>query len=148
MEEIPMPRLIIAILMLSVLSAGGATQAAPGTAGQRFEKYVGKYPSEFLKAEPEVKRRLQAILGTSYSFFMGRLQTEMPIEGYKGVLVTKGCKAHECGSELAIIFITLSDGKVHCAIRSDSYSNASKVKTFSEDPHHFPSAALKYALES
>ena len=141
-----MHRFVAAILMFCVLFSTNCVRAAAGADGQRYAKYAGKYPSEFLKAEPDVKRRLQAILGANYSFFTGRLQTEMPIENVKGVLVAKGCKAHECGAELAIILITLSDGKIHCAIRSESYPK--KVKTFSEDPQHFPSAALDYALNS
>jgi hypothetical protein len=138
-----MRRLLTAILML--LFAGSCVQAAPGADGERFKKYAGKYPSALLKAEPGVKRRLQSILGASYSFFKERMQVEVPFENIQGILVGKGCQAHGCGSEDAALFIDLSDGKLHCAIRSGTYSD--KVKTFTEDRAHFPSAALKYALE-
>jgi hypothetical protein len=137
---------LVAIVMLSALSAGGWVQISPGTDRSRFEKYIGKYPRELLEAEPDLKRRLRALTGARYSFFMERLQTVMPIENVKGVLLARGCKAHECGSEEAIILIRLSDGKLHCAIRSEAYS--SKIKTFSESPQNFPSDALKYALEN
>jgi hypothetical protein len=73
------------------------------------------------------------------------MQVEVPFENIQGILVGKVCQAHGCGSEDAALFIDLSDGKLHCAIRSGTYSD--KVKTFSEDRAHFPSAALKYALE-
>jgi len=126
------------------LFAGNCLPAAPATDVARFDKYVGKYPSGLLKGEPDVKRRLQTLLGANYSLFMERLQVESPIENVKGVLVAKGCMAHGCGVEEAVLLIDLSGGKFHCAIRSDSYSG--KVKTFSEDPAHLPSAALKYAL--
>lgn len=142
-----MPRLLAAILMLSVLSGGNPVPAAPGAAGQRFEKYVNKYPSELLRAEPDVKRRMQTLLGTNYGFFMERLQTEGQFENMKGILTARTCKAHWCDSELAFIFINLSDGKIHCAIRSESYRTSNKIKTFSEDPAHFPSAALTQALD-
>ena len=139
-----MPRLLPVILMLCMLFPANQTQATPPTDGQRFTKYLNKYPSEMLKAEPDAKRRLQALLGANYKSFMERLQTEMLMENKQGILVGWGCKAHECGEEMAFFFINLSDGKIHCAIRSESYSN--KVKTFSEDPQHFPSAALKEVL--
>ena len=135
-----------AILLLGALSTGSWVQTSPGTNRGRFEKYIGKYPSELLKAEPDLKRRLRTLTGGSYNFFMERLQTEVPIENVKGILVARGCKAHECGEEEAIILINLADGKLHCAIHSATYS--SKVKTFSESPPQFPWAALKYALEN
>jgi hypothetical protein len=138
-----MRRLLTAILM--VLLAGSLVQTAPGADGEGFKKYAGKYPSALLKAEPGVKQRLQVLLGANYSFFMERMQVEVPIEDIQGILVGKGCQAHGCGVEDAVLFMDLSVGKLHCAIRSDTYSD--KVKTFSEDRAHFPSAALKHALE-
>ena len=140
-----MRKFLIAILTLSMLLAGRLVHAAPGADGERFKKYTRKYPSELLKADPDVKRRLQALLGSNFSFFMERMQTEMPMEDSQGILVAYGCQAHACGVENAIFFIDLSDGKLHCAIRSGTYSD--KVKTFSEDRARFPSAALKHALE-
>ncbi len=139
-----MRKFLTATLMLSVLPAGNCLQGAPATDRARFEKYVGKYPSNLLKGEPDVKRRLQTLLGDNYSLFMERLQVETPIENITGILVAKGCMAHACGVEESILLINLSDGRLHCAIRSDAYSD--KVKTFSEDRDHFPAAALKYAL--
>jgi len=122
------------------------TPSAPATNGQHFEKYAGKYPSDFLKAEPDVERRLRALLGGNYDLFMERLQTETPFRDVKGTLVATGCKAHECGSEEAVLLIDLSDGKVYGAIHSDTYGG--KFKTFSEDPPRFPSDALKHAFEN
>src|SRR5258708_1103003 len=139
-----MPGTLTTTLMLSALLAGHCLHAAPAADRARFEKYVGKYPSNLLKGEPGLKKRLQTLLGANYSLFMERLEVETPIENIKGILVAKGCMAHGCGVEEAILLIDLSNGKFHCAIRSDAYSG--KPKTFSEDPAHFPSAALKYAL--
>jgi hypothetical protein len=131
---------------MSVLWSGKWTPAALGMQGDRFARYANKYPSDLLKGEPDLKQRLHALLGANYGFFMERLQTEVPIEVIQGTLIGKGCKAHECTVEEAVLFITLADGKLHCAIRSDTYR--SKVKTFSENPSRFPSDALKHALEN
>jgi hypothetical protein len=139
-----MPRFLAAVLMLSAIFPASWVYGAPGTARERFEKYVGKYPDALFKGEPDVNRRLRTMLGANYTLFTERFQLGEPIENSKGILVAKGCKAHECGDEVAILLINLSDGKLHCAIKSDTYSD--KVKTFSEDRDRFPSAALKSAL--
>ena len=111
----------------------------------RFDTYRNKYPSDLFMAEPSVKRRIEDLLGANYNFFMERMQTETEFTIFKGVLFAVGCKAHGCTVEEAFLLITLSDGTLHCAIHSDSYGG--KLKTFSEDPAHFPSAALDYAIE-
>jgi hypothetical protein len=69
---------------------------------------------------------------------MARLQVEMPIENIDGALVARGCMAHSCGIEEAMLAINLADGKLHCGILSDKYGH--KVKIFSEDKAHIPTA--------
>ena len=140
-----MPRLRRAILILSLLLAGSWTHVALGQ-GERFVKYVNKYPNDLLKAEPDVKRRLHALLGANYARFIERLQTQGPMDAVGGILVGRGCKAHWCGNEEAVLLINLSDGKLHVAIHSEATSE--KVKKFSEDMAHFPDAALQHALEN
>ena len=144
-----MHRIILpAFLILTFISAGSWARAgntyAPGMQSEGLEKYVGKYPSELFRSEPWVKTRLRALLAARYSSFMDRIQTEMPIENIEGSLVARGCMAHSCGSEEAVLVINLSDGKLHCAILSDSYGG--RFKIFSEDPDHIP-RALRAALQ-
>jgi hypothetical protein len=140
-----MPRIVRAVLLLSLLLAGSGTPVALGQ-GERFVKYVNKYPNDLLKAEPEVKQRLHALLGREYGRFVERLQTQTPMENIKGILTGRGCKAHLCGSEEAVLLINLSDGKLHVAIHSEA--SGERVQKFSEDMAHFPDAALQYALEN
>jgi hypothetical protein len=140
-----MRRMLGTIMIAALLFVGTTAHVALGTGETQFDKYLGKYPSDLFKAEPDVRRRLQALLGDDYAFFMERLETETPFRAFKGILFAKGCKAHECTIEEAILLIDLSDGALHCAIHSDTYR--SKIETFSENPAHFPTAALDYALD-
>jgi len=138
------------IVLASLLVVSGALSATPGTspsAGyepQRLESYVGKYPGDLLRGVPSIKRRLRTLLGANYSFFMNRLQTEMPIESDEGALVARGCMAHSCGVEEAVMVINVADGKLHCAILSAKFGG--KFRVFSEDKAHIP-AALRRAMQ-
>jgi hypothetical protein len=51
-------------------------------------------------------------------------------------LVARGCMAHSCGEEEALLVINLADGKLHCAILSEKFGR--KFKVFSEDKEHIP----------
>jgi len=104
-----------------------ATTAASSSA--KLESYVGKYPSDLFKGVPSLKTRLRTLLGPDYNAFVGRIQTEVPIENDNGALVVRGCKAHDCTVEEAILVITLDDDTLHCAIMRKS-----KWKTYTKGP--------------
>jgi hypothetical protein len=133
---------LVTILILVVCGLGFNTHAnvsaAPNARPQVLKGYVGKYPSELFKGEPGLKRRLRTFLGANYTFFINRLQTEVPIEDDGGALIVRGCMAHSCTIEEAVLVINLSDGKLHCAILSAKYGG--KFKVFSEDRAHIPPA--------
>lgn len=133
----------ISVLLLLLAFAGLSSPAArvPGFGPLDLRAYIGKYPSALLKGEPTVKARLRAVTGSNYTYFMARMQTEMPIEEIEGCLVVVGCMAHSCGSEDAVMVINLTDGKMHCAIRSDKFNGG--YKTFSEDKQNIPHALYK-----
>jgi hypothetical protein len=137
--------------MLAFFMMGAMVTSAPAkTPGlnpepQRLESYVGKYPSDLFRGVPSLKTRLRTLLGRNYALFMGRLQTEMPIENDAGALVARGCMAHSCGVEEAVLVINLADGKLHCAILSEKFGG--KFKVFSEDSAHIP-GALTRAIKS
>jgi hypothetical protein len=138
-----MRKLLSVALMSVVISCAPSSvpvgqAAAERAQGQKLESYVGKYPSELFKRSPELKPRLKTLLGVNYTFFMARLQVEMPIENVDGALIVRGCMAHSCGVEEAMLAINLADGKLHCGILSDKYGH--KVKIFSEDKAHIPAA--------
>ncbi len=100
-------------------------------------RYVGLYPGDLFKGEPGLKRRLRALLGRNYGMFMGRLQTQMPIEDYDSALIVRGCMAHQCTIEDAILVIG-RDGRLHVAIKSQRFGG--KFRIFSQDRAHIPEA--------
>jgi hypothetical protein len=134
--------LILAIFMMSAVIASAPTMT-PGVnpEPQRLESYVGKYPSDLFRGVPSLKPRLRTLLGRNYALFMERLQTEMPIENDAGAIVARGCMAHSCGVEEAVLVINLTDGKLHCAILSAKFGG--KFKVFSEDSAHIPGALTR-----
>jgi len=133
---------MIAIFMMSaVITSAPAMTRRVKPEPQRLESYVGKYPSDLLRGVPSLKTRLRTLLGRNYALFMERLQTEMPIENDAGALVARGCMAHSCGVEEAVMVINLANGKLHCAILSDKFGG--KFKVFSEDSAHIPGALTR-----
>jgi len=139
-----MRRVIFVAALLIVLCLSGLSTNAGRVAGpvpQNLQSYAGKYPSALLKDVPSLKRRLRVVLGGNYSFFMARMQTEMPIEYVEGCLVAIGCRAHSCGSEDAVMVIHLGNGKMHCAIRSNKFNGGYRV--YSEDKQNIPHALYR-----
>lgn len=102
-------------------------------------KYVGKYPSELFRDLPAVKSRLRALLGTNYQAFMDRMRVETPIEKDGDVLLMRGCMAHLCTIEEAILVLQLSDGRPFVALRSDGTFS----KTFPANRSMLPDALIK-----
>src|SRR5713101_6623808 len=108
---------------------------------QDLSRYTGKYPSELFRREPGLKTRLRTLLGTNYRSFFDRLQTEMLIENDGGVLIVRGCMAHQCTIEEAILAIDLGNDTLHCAIKFNS-----RFRTWSERGS-IP-AALRRAMQN
>jgi len=111
-------------------------QAPVSASAQRLQKYVGKYPREMFKNEPAIMRRLKVLLGKNYDLLELNINVQSPIQLEEGVLVMEGNAPHAGGVEDAYLAITLSDDKLHCAIRSNDFGG--KLKKFSEDPQHLP----------
>lgn len=108
-------------VIIDVVSEGA------GAGNQDLSRYAGKYPSELFRREPGLKTRLRTLLGTNYKSFFDRLQTEMPIENDGAVLIVRGCMAHQCTIEEAILAIDLGNDTLHCAIKFNS-----RFRTWSE----------------
>ena len=83
-------------------------------------RYAGKYPSELFRREPGLKTRLRTLLGVHYKTFFDRMQVETPIENDGSVLIMRGCMAHQCTIEEAILAIDLGNDTLHVAIKSNS----------------------------
>ena len=115
-------------------------QSSPSASA--LESYVGKYPSELFRRVPSLKTRLRSLLGTNYRAFFDRLQVEMPITRDGNSLVARGCKAHQCTIEEAIMVIDLLDGQPYVAIKFDS-----RTRTFPAGNSRIP-PTLKTAMDT
>jgi hypothetical protein len=118
------------------------SDSGPGTSD--LARYVGQYPSALLKGESGLKTRLRELLGANYASFTSRLQTEMPIERDGDVMIARGCMAHQCTIEEAILAVDLSSGKPYVAIKSTRYGGGFKI--FAEDKDRVPNA-LRRAMQ-
>jgi hypothetical protein len=92
------------------------------------------------KKEPALKTKLRTLLGASYKAFFDRMQTQVPIEKDGDAIVARGCAAHECTVEEAILVI--QNGTLYVALRMESKFS----KTFPADRSKLPEA-LKRAME-
>lgn len=117
----------------------GQSKPAPSDLG----KYVGKYPSELFKRVPAIKTRLRQLLGANYAAFMGRMQTQTPIEKDGDILIMRGCEAHSCTVEEALLAIDLNDGKLYVALRFEGKFS----KTFPANRSQLPEALKRAMLE-
>jgi hypothetical protein len=113
-------------LIVDVTNEGASEQRRAG-GSQNLERYTGRYPSELFRKEPGLKTRLRTLLGANYRSLFDRLQTEMPVENDGGVLIVRGCMAHQCTIEEAILAIDLGNDTLHCAIKFNS-----RFRTWSE----------------
>ncbi len=127
------------VLKIDILPAGQSNRD-----GSDLARYVGQYPSALFKGEPGLKTRLRQLLGANYQSFLDRLQVEMPIERDGNSIVARGCMAHQCTIEEAILAIDLADGKPYVAIKSTRYGGGFKI--FAEDKTRVPEA-LRRAMQ-
>jgi hypothetical protein len=130
------------VLKIEILPAGQSN--GPRASTSDLERYAGQYPSALFKGVPSLKTRLRQILGVNYKSFFDRLQVEMPIERDGNTLVARGCMAHQCTIEEAILVIDLADGEPYCAIKSTDYGTG--FKTFAKDKTRVPDA-LRRAMQ-
>lgn len=115
-----------------------------GASTSDLERYAGQYPSALFKGVPSLKARLRQLLGVNYKSFFDRLQVEMPIERDGNTLVGRGCMAHQCTIEEAVLVIDLADGELYCAIKSGKYGGGFKI--FTKDKTRVPDA-LRRAMQ-
>ena len=130
---------LASVVLLTVFCAGGASYAQTPSDGQHYLKYVDQDIDLVFKNDPGLKRRVQTLLGSSYSTFMARMETTGGADKVQNFVVFKGCKAHHCGLDEAYLLLDINSGKIYAAI----YSNGAKTpKTFSDNPSDFPSKVL------
>lgn len=122
------------VVIFEVLPRG---QVSPEASA--LEKFVGKYPNELFRDVPAIRTRLRELLGASYQAFNERMQVETPIEKDGDTIVMRGCMAHSCTIEEAILAIDLNDGKLYVALRTDGTFS----KTFPANRSLLPDALEK-----
>lgn len=127
--------LIALAIVLCALFANASSRS-----GTDYFQYVGKYPSEMFKKEPELKVKMRMLLGKSYKAFTDRMQVEMPIERDGDAIVARGCMAHSCTIEEAILVIQKQTPYVALKM------NSKFSKTFPADRSKLPEA-LKRAMQ-
>lgn len=128
--------LIVPAILLCAFFANASTHSA----NTDYSQYVGKYPSEMFKKEPALKTKLRTLLGSSYKAFFDRMQVETPIEKDGDAIVMRGCMAHQCTIEEAILVI--QNQTPYVALKM----NGKFSKTFPADRSKLPEA-LKRAME-
>jgi hypothetical protein len=131
------------VLKIEILPPGQS--GSSDSAISNLTRYVGKYPSALFKGVPGLRPRLRTLLGPKYKLFFERLQTELPIENDGGVLIARGCMAHECTVEESILAIDLNANKLYVAIKSAEFRGG--FKTWSEGGGSIP-AALRRAMQA
>ena len=132
--------LVVIALVSTVTGAGTTNDVSAHSTTTDYSRYVGKYPSDMFKKEPALKTKLRTLLGASYKAFFDRMQTQVPIEKDGDAIVARGCAAHECTVEEAILVI--QNGTLYVALRMESKFS----KTFPADRSKLPEA-LKRAME-
>jgi len=102
-------------LKIEILARGGSSRDPSD-----YEKFVGKYPNDLFRAVPSVKTRLRQLLGANYQAFNDRMQVQTPIEKDGNTIVMRGCMAHLCTIDEAILVIDLNDRAPFVALKFDS----------------------------
>ena len=123
-------------LIIDITAEAGAANQTDDNSD--LSRYAGKYPSELLARESGLKSRLRELLGANYGYFTSRLQTEMPIVQEGEILIARGCMAHQCTIEEAILAADLTNNKLWVAIKSTRYSGGFKI--FAQDKNRVPDA--------
>ena len=99
--------------------------------GATLKKSLGKYPYEIkLLDMPDLKARLQKLMGKDFAAMKQNWNVETPIEISGKVLKTSGCEQHNCGPNMYVMFIDLDKDNInvyHTGDRHDSYFEKGKI---------------------
>jgi hypothetical protein len=79
-----------------------------------LKAFIGKYPFDRINGRsllqvPELRARLQALLGRAGINDIERMSVSVPVEEHAGWLVAHGCQPHDCGDEQWTVAVNLSD---------------------------------------
>jgi hypothetical protein len=104
-------------LAVNLFSASVARADDPGD----LKAFIGKYPFDrvgghSLLQTPELRSRLQALLGRAGVNDIDRMPVSVPVEEHAGWLVAHGCRPHDCGEEQWTVAVNLSDYGVRACL--------------------------------
>jgi hypothetical protein len=104
-------------LAVNLFSASVARADDPGD----LKAFIGKYPFDrvgghSLLQAPELRSRLQALLGRAGVNDIDRMPVSVPVEEHAGWLVAHGCRPHDCGEEQWTVAVNLSDYGVRACL--------------------------------
>jgi hypothetical protein len=111
-------------LTASIALAVGLAVAPIASAGDDpggLKAFAGKYPFDRVNGRsllqvPELRSRLQALLGRSGINDIDRLSVSVPVEEHAGWLVAHGCRPHNCSEEQWTVAVNLSDYGVRACL--------------------------------
>ena len=141
--------ILICVICLNNITYGQTTRksqqpVASSTAGLDFlNSYKGKYPAEVkLLNQPVIKKRLQKLLGTEYTFLKKIWQVESPIEIDNGLFYAWAMQAHQGGNPGAVIMADIKKNILYVGIRKNG-----EEKFYSEDGSPSPKKMIEWANE-
>lgn len=115
------PRVATAASLALALGLLSGPVACAGDDPGRLRAFIGKYPFDRVNGHsllqvPELRSRLQALLGRSGVNDIERLSVSVPAEEHSGWLVTHGCRPHNCSEEQWTVAVNLSDYSVSACL--------------------------------
>jgi hypothetical protein len=102
-------------------------------------QYVGEYPVTLMKIA-SVKRRLQTLLGKSYSDFEISIDVQSAVTRDGDFLLASGCMPHACTINEAAFVIDLKNRRIHAAL----YEKDAPAKYFNEDKAATPQVLIDW----
>jgi hypothetical protein len=116
-----LPAWIILAIGLPAMGLFAGPIARAGDDPGDLKAFVGKYPFDrvngpSLLQAPELRSRLQALLGRSGVNDIDRLSVSVPVEEHAGWIVAHGCRPHNCSEEQWTLAVSLSDYSVRVCL--------------------------------
>jgi hypothetical protein len=96
-----------------------------------LRKSVGKYPYEIKLLDiPELKERLQKLMGKDFAVMKKVWNVETPLEVSGKVLKTSGCEQHNCGPNMYVMFFDVNTDNIniyHTGDENKTYFEKGKI---------------------
>ncbi|HET8574191.1 MAG TPA: hypothetical protein VFL76_10000 [Edaphocola sp.] len=123
----------------SLQNANTENNGPADTVLMSLKKFKDQYPSDAkLLDQPEIKSRLELLLGKDYDNFRKYWQTETPIKIEGNVLSTTGCEQHNCGANQYVLQIDLMHNNINV------YHFGQNIQSYLEKgPINLPSGLAK-----